>query len=162
MNLMILAMRYWSEVSQNVCLFLIRGNIPDKMNIFAQCWFPIGNSEFSICTTDGSCDGKTSYVASLPRRLSGPLRVVESGGPADDKVHGCAHDSECHSTVLDSSVVQIESSKILAAAFSCQATLAQYWVSISNIGIGNILSRDIRPILACHWHLWHWLHIDTQ
>ena len=51
---------------------------------------------------------------------------------------------------------------ILALAFSCQATLAQYWVSIGNIGIGNILSRDIRPILACHLHLWHWLHIATQ
>ena len=30
------------------------------------------------------------------------------------------------------------------------AILAQYWVSIGNIGIGNILSRDIIPILACH------------
>ena len=35
--------------------------------------------EFSICTTDGFCDGKTSNVASSPQRLSGPLRVVESG-----------------------------------------------------------------------------------
>ena len=35
--------------------------------------------EFSICTTDGFCDGKTSNVASSPQRLSGPLRVVELG-----------------------------------------------------------------------------------
>ena len=65
-------------------------------------------NEFSM--TDGFCDGKTSNVASLPRRLSGPLRVVELGGLTDEKVGACAHDSKCHSTVLDSSVVRIESS----------------------------------------------------
>ena len=69
-------------------------------------------SEFLICTMDRFCDGKTSNVASSPRRLSGPLRVVELGGPTDDKVDACTHDSKCHSTILDSSVVQIESSSI--------------------------------------------------
>ena len=29
------------------------------------------------------------------QRLSGPLRVVESGWPTDDKVDACAHDSKC-------------------------------------------------------------------
>ena len=56
------------------------------------------------------CDGKTSNVASSPRRLSGPLSVVELGGPTDDIVNACAHGSKCHSTILDSSDVQIESS----------------------------------------------------
>ena len=51
--------------------------------------------EFSICTTDGFCDGKTPNVASSPQRLSGHLRVVESGWPTDDKVDACAHDSKC-------------------------------------------------------------------
>ena len=50
--------------------------------------------EFSICTTDSSCDGKTSNVASSPQRLSCPLRVVESGLSTDDKVDACAHDSK--------------------------------------------------------------------
>ena len=69
-------------------------------------------SEFLICTTDGFYDGKTSNVASSPQRLSGPLRVVELGGPTDDKADACTQDSKCHSTVLDLSVVQIESSMI--------------------------------------------------
>ena len=56
------------------------------------------NKEFSICTTDGFCDGKhgkTSNVASSPRRLSGPLHVVELGWPTDDRVDAYAHDSKC-------------------------------------------------------------------
>ena len=49
-------------------------------------------------------------VASSPR-LSGPLRVIELGGPTtDDKVDACAKDSNFHSTLLDSFVVQIASS----------------------------------------------------
>ena len=51
---------------------------------------------------------------------------------------------------------------ILALVCSCQAALGQYWVSIGNIGIDNILSRDIKSILACHWHFWNCLHIDTD
>ena len=69
-------------------------------------------SEFLICTTGGFCDGKTSNVASSPRRLSGPLRFVKLEGPTDDKVDACAHDPKCHSIVLDSSIVQIESSSL--------------------------------------------------
>ena len=49
-------------------------------------------TELSICTTDGSYDGKTPNVASSPRRLSGPLRVVALGGPTEDKFDACAHE----------------------------------------------------------------------
>ena len=68
--------------------------------------------ELLIYTVDGLCDGKTSNVASSPRRLSGPLRVVDLGGPTD----GTANLTHAHMndiripTVLESSVVQIESS----------------------------------------------------
>ena len=50
------------------------------------------NTELSICTTHGSYDGKTPNVASSPRRLSGPLRVVALGGPTEDKFDACAHE----------------------------------------------------------------------
>ena len=50
------------------------------------------STELSICTTDGSYDGKTPNVASSPRRLSGPLRVVALGGPTEDKFDACAHE----------------------------------------------------------------------
>ena len=43
------------------------------------------------------CDGKTSNVVSSPWRLSGPLPVVELGGPMDDKFDICAHEWNCHS-----------------------------------------------------------------
>ena len=66
--------------------------------------------ELSICTMDGFCDGKTSNAASSPQRLSGPLRIVELGGLADDKFNTCAHDWNWHPTVLESSVMQIKSS----------------------------------------------------
>ena len=52
--------------------------------------------ELLICTTNGFCDGKTSNVASSPRRLSGSLRVVEPGGPMDDKFDTCTHEWNWH------------------------------------------------------------------
>ena len=55
----------------------------------------IGSFQFARDAPDGFCDGKTSNFASSPQRLSGPLRVVESGWPTDDKVDACAHDSKC-------------------------------------------------------------------
>ena len=48
--------------------------------------------ELSICMTDGFCDGKKSNVTSLLRQLSGPLCVVELGGPTDDKFDACTHE----------------------------------------------------------------------
>ena len=39
-----------------------------------------------------SYDGKTPNVASSPRRLSGPLRVVALGGPTEEKFDACAHE----------------------------------------------------------------------
>ena len=59
-------------------------------------------TELSICTTDGSYDGKTPNVASSPRRLSGPLRVVALGGPTEDKFDVCAHEWNCYLTVAES------------------------------------------------------------
>ena len=44
-------------------------------------------SEFLIGTMDGFCDGKTSNIASWHH--DDPLRMVELGGPADDKVEPC-------------------------------------------------------------------------
>ena len=67
-------------------------------------------TELSICTTDGSYDGKTPNVASSPRRLSGPLRVVALGGPTEDKFDACAHERNCYLTVSESIRRQIESS----------------------------------------------------
>ena len=69
---------------------------------FNLCWWHIGFSgefsrKFSICTMDGFCKSKTSNIASPPRRLSGPLRVVELGGPMNDKVGACAHEWNWHS-----------------------------------------------------------------
>ena len=46
---------------------------------------------------DGSCDNKIINVASTPRRLSGPLRVVELGGQMDDKFDACAQQWNLHS-----------------------------------------------------------------
>ena len=64
-------------------------------------------------TIDG-CDGKISNVTSSPRRLSGPLRVVELRGPTHDKFDACAHEWLIGiPTVLETSVVQIKSSLIL-------------------------------------------------
>ena len=69
----------------------------DTSNIPEPVWKGIGEvlediTELSICTTDGSYDGKTPNVASSPRRLSGPLRVVALGGPTEDKFDACAHE----------------------------------------------------------------------
>ena len=50
------------------------------------------NRELSICTTDGFCNGRIINVASSPRRLSGPLRVVELEGPMDDKFNWMIHE----------------------------------------------------------------------
>ena len=41
------------------------------------------------------------------------MRVVELGGPMDDKFDACAHESNCHSTVQDLPVVQIENLFVL-------------------------------------------------
>ena len=71
--------------------------------------------ELSICMTDDFSDGKTSNIASSPRRSSGPLYVVELGGPTDDKFDACvvAHMNEIDiPTVLESSVMQIKSSPV--------------------------------------------------
>ena len=68
------------------------------------------NTELSICTMDGSYDGKTPNVASSPWRLSGPLRVVALGGPTEDKFDACAHEWNCYLTVAESIHRQIESS----------------------------------------------------
>ena len=70
---------------------------------FNLCWWHIGFSdefirEFSICTMDGFCKSKTSNIASSPRRLSGPLRVLELGGPMNDKVGAYAHEWNWHSS----------------------------------------------------------------
>ena len=48
--------------------------------------------ELLICTTNGFCYGKTSNVASSPWRVPGFLRVVEPGGPMDDKFDTCTHE----------------------------------------------------------------------
>ena len=42
---------------------------------------------FRFARRTASATGKTSNVVLSPRRLSGLLRVVELGGPTDDKVH---------------------------------------------------------------------------
>ena len=73
------------------------------------------DTELSICTTDGSYDGKTPNVASSPRRLSGPLRVVALGGPTEDKFDACAHEWNCYLTVAESIRRQIESSPMIYA-----------------------------------------------
>ena len=73
------------------------------------------STELSICTTDGSYDGKTPNVASSPRRLSGPLRVVALGGPTEDKFDACAHEWNCYLTVAESIRRQIESSPVPSA-----------------------------------------------
>ena len=62
-------------------------------------------SEISIYTTDRLCDGKTLNAVLSSQWLSGPLRVVELGGPTDDKADAYAHDSKSHSTILDSSIM---------------------------------------------------------
>ena len=69
-------------------------------------------TELSICTTDRSYDGKTPNVASSPRRLSGPLRVVALGGPTEDKFDACAHEWNCYLIVAESIRRQIESSPL--------------------------------------------------
>ena len=71
------------------------------------------STEVSICTTDGSYDGKTPNVASSPRWLSGPLRVVALGGPTEDKFDACAHEWNCYLTVAESIRRQIESSPVI-------------------------------------------------
>ena len=48
--------------------------------------------EFSICTTHDFCDIKTSNFTSSPQSLSGPLLVVELGGPRDDKFDASEHE----------------------------------------------------------------------
>ena len=78
----------------------------------ATVFFSFINTELLICTTDGSYDGKTPNVASSPRRLSGPLRVVALGGPTEDKFDACAHEWNCYLTVAESIRRQIESSPV--------------------------------------------------
>ena len=92
--------------------------------------------------TNGFCDSKTSHVALSPRWLSGPLRVVKLLRPTDDKVDACTHDSKCHLTVPDSSVVQIESSILLWVGYPLEYSLCSWGKIAGGLGsiIGDIMS----------------------
>ena len=97
------------------------------------------STELSICTTDGSYDGKTPNVASSPRRLSGPLRVVALGGPTEDKFDACAHEWNCYLTVAESIRRQIESSPVTMSRRSPTTRdevrwLAADWLAARNSG----------------------------
>ena len=90
---------------------------------------------FSICTTDGSYDGKTPNVASSPRRLSGPFRVVALGGPTEDKFDACAHECNCYLTVAEPIRRQIESSPM----YFCNRR--NYESKIPSVALKNVLLR---------------------
>ena len=51
--------------------------------------------ELSICTTEGFWDSKISNVGA-PYLLRLSIRVVELGGPTNDKYDACAHEWNWH------------------------------------------------------------------
>ena len=113
------------------------------------CRFDDDNTELSICTTDGSYDGKTPNVASSPRRLSGPLRVVALGGPTEDKFDACAHEWNYYLTVAESIRRQIESSPLLPwlhwAASPLAALLLWWWNFCVELAPRTLEEKD-RPV----------------